>query len=1015
MLLMHVLNDEHVELCEHGLQAFTALVKKVGLEPAEATLRECLQSRSWHVRRGSLRLILAGLCSDGCDGGDDSESSRLSATALVTEAARLMKDPSTHVCSAVQQLLAKSTLCGIFVGEADQRQLVAHSKLNEVQRPQTSSGQLGSQLVNGDCLDSGCGGHGSHVRWATAPVTSASKQYSDVQLNQPWTLCTLVSSNISSKYKISNVDNTSIQSEPSIQSSSTCPSFSSSMDPNDSPRTSTSDPVPDQSKLSMLKRKTLVRVRQAAAQHPHNEKLNKEAASLVGSKSPLILSNGVVHCTQGLKDNRAILCPPAAKMSSSTGSIDGECSETGVSGDAELMTPRSASPTSFTPVANVDKCENGQMVEQRTWAAIPGHNVTPPRPNNNIPTVAQAAKTTVINRTDAMDYLNFEDINPSSNPKMELSEVLRGLDKQTWPGIFHQLTSVRRLALHHGHMLEPHVHTIILGVTNQAANLRSQVSKNALLCLGDMWKGMGRVLDPELQVVTPVIIKKSADKVEFIREAAELAVKDIIAGGSDSRVIAAFLMCMGPGTPGLKSSPLRAKIAAALRMCLAEKGQQLAVTAPKEVKRIVNALGSLLQDSSQETREHSKQIASLLAEAGIMNEHALRKALPESAFSRIKVLLQATSARSEKYNHPASLISTSPPRIVRGNGLLGTGNTTTRDDCSRRERNSRTVGTTVNGVIDSSFGERNGGRSLSLQHNVANGGLRSVPTTGFQSPPSIRINGTEHCNLPPPSSLSPQLPKMEKLEHNIKSSTTNLRSVDIDTLPSLLLRMEGENWRDRQTAVGELSKLFVAQPEAFVDPTRLGKCMNHIHDRLHDTNTKVCLAAVKVFPLISNSLGNALDPFVSFLVPTICNLLGSTSGQLIKEAERALEALSKAVGPSRLLPLVTTKSLSGNTRLRGPLLVVLSALVTAAGLEEIDNPSQSSRLTLITRYALPVACRNVREAKPEVRTANRKLIDALRGVIGPDVDVQIKTELSSPKKSKNRCNKSSISPLGITT
>ncbi len=793
---------------------------------------------------------------------------------------------------------------------------------------------------------------------------------------------------------------------------STYPSLSS-MESDDSSRTYTSDPVPDQSKLSMLKNKKLVRVRQAT-QHPYNEKLHKRAA-LVGSKSPLRLSNEV-HCVQGMKDNRAALCLSTAKTCI-TASSDSGCYETGAPGDAELMPPRSASPTPFTLTAKIDKYQNDEQIETRTWAAVPGRNVTPPPRPNSVPTVAQTARPTVINRTDAMDYLNFEDINPSSNPTMELNEVLQGLDKQAWPDIFHLLTSIRRLALHHGHMLEPHVHTIVLGVTNQADNLRSQVSKNALLCLGDMWKGMGKVLDLELQGVAPTVIKKSADKVEFIREAAELAVKDFIAGGSDPKVIAAFLMCMGPGTPGLKNPHLRAKIASALRMCLIQKGQQLEVTAPKEVKRIVNALGSLLQDSSQETRERSKQIASLLVETGIMNESALRKALPESAVSRIKLILQAATAMSGKNNHLGSLASTSPPRMVKGNGLLGTGGITS-DDCSRQESYSRTVGaTTVNEVIARHFGDMNEHTTSSLQHKVADGGLHSVPTTGLQTTtPSIRINGTEHCDLTRPSSLSPKrLSKVDGKVENIKSPTT-LRSLDVDTLPSLLLRMEGKNWRDRQAAVDELSKVFVAQPEIFTDPYRLGKCMNHIHDRLHDTNAKVCLAAVNVLPLIANSLGNALDPFVSFLVPTICNLLGSTSGQLIKGAERALESLTKAVGPSRLLPLVSTKSLSGNTRLRGPLLIILSALVAKAGLEETESTSQSSRITLITRYALPVACRNFREAKPDIRTANQMLIDALRGVIGPDVDVQIKKELrSSPNKSSKGYNKSTISPLGVAT
>ncbi len=1155
MLFMHALNDECAELCPYSLHAFTSLVKKVGLGPTEATLRECLQSRSWHVRRGSLRLILAGLCSD--NGGGSSEDSRHSARALVTEAARLMNDPSIPVHSALQELLAKSTLCGIFADEGDQK-LVVHDKLKEAQRPQTSSEQLGNQLanVNGDCLGNGshvrrstapvnsvskqdkfkeaqrpqassgqlgnqlvngeCLGNGSHVRWSTAPVNSVSKkdnlkeaqrpqtspgqlgnqlvnvnggcldngcnhdsrvrqstapvnsvskqdklkeaqrpqassgqlgnqlvnvngdcldngynhdshaqrstapvnsvskQDNNVHLIKPQRPSPLGPPNFSSKHKIPNVDNTSIQSEPPMPFWSTYPSFSS-MESDDSPRTYTSDPVLDQSKLSMLKKKKLVRARQAT-QHPYNEKLHKEA-NIVGSKSPLRLSN-IVHNEQGMKDNRAALCLPTANSCCTASGLSG-CCETGAPGGAESMPPRSASPTPPTLTAKIDKCQNDVQIETRTWAAVTCRNVTPsPRPNS-VPTAAHTAiSTTVTNRTDAIDYLNFVDINPSSNPKMELSEVLQGLGKQSWPEIFHLLTSIRRLALHHGHLLEPHVHSIVLGVINQADNLRSQVCKNALLCLGDMWKGMGKVLDPELQEVAPTVIKKFADKVEFIREAAELAIRDIISGGSDRKVIAAFLMCMGPGTPGFKNPHLRARIASSLRMCLVQKGQQLEVTAPKEVKRIVSALGSLLQDSSQETREHSKQIASLLVETGIINESSLRKALPESALSRIKVILRAATAISGKYNYPSSLASTSPPRMVEGNGLLGTVGGITSDDYIRRESYSRTVdATTVNEFIAPNFGNVNENSTSSLQHKAADKGFRKEPATRLHSTAlSIRINGSEHGDLTPPSSLSPiKLSKVDGKVGNIKSSTT-LRSFDVETLPSLLLRMEGKNWRDRQAAVDELSEMFVAQPEIFSDPFRLGKCMNHIHDRLNDTNAKVCLAAVNVLPLIASSLGNALDPFVSFLVPTICNILGSTSGQLIKGAERALESLTKAVGPSRLLPLVSTKTLSGNTRLRGPLLIILSALVAEAGLEETESTTQSSRITLITRYALPVACRNFKEAKPDIRTANQRLIDALRGVIGPDVDVQIKKELrSSPNRSSKGHNKSTVSPLRVAT
>ena len=46
------------------------------------------------------------------------------------------------------------------------------------------------------------------------------------------------------------------------------------------------------------------------------------------------------------------------------------------------------------------------------------------------------------------------------------------------------------------------------------------MAKNALLTLTDLWRGLGGALDPELPMVCPVLVKKLADKVEFLAEAA---------------------------------------------------------------------------------------------------------------------------------------------------------------------------------------------------------------------------------------------------------------------------------------------------------------------------------------------------------------------------------------------------------------------------------------------------------------------------------------------------------------
>ena len=38
---------------------------------------------------------------------------------------------------------------------------------------------------------------------------------------------------------------------------------------------------------------------------------------------------------------------------------------------------------------------------------------------------------------------------PSSNPQRDLGKAIQGVGVQDWPEVFHTLTTIRRLSLHH--------------------------------------------------------------------------------------------------------------------------------------------------------------------------------------------------------------------------------------------------------------------------------------------------------------------------------------------------------------------------------------------------------------------------------------------------------------------------------------------------------------------------------------------------------------------------------------
>jgi hypothetical protein len=110
----------------------------------------------------------------------------------------------------------------------------------------------------------------------------------------------------------------------------------------------------------------------------------------------------------------------------------------------------------------------------------------------------------------SFDYLLTEQIEPCKNPTQVLNRVLRGLEAEDWPEIFHTLNSVRKLALHHQSVLlnaNGALHTIVLQVMKRVDALRSSLAKNAIMTISDMLKGLGKNMDTEIANIVPGLLK----------------------------------------------------------------------------------------------------------------------------------------------------------------------------------------------------------------------------------------------------------------------------------------------------------------------------------------------------------------------------------------------------------------------------------------------------------------------------------------------------------------------------
>ncbi len=112
----------------------------------------------------------------------------------------------------------------------------------------------------------------------------------------------------------------------------------------------------------------------------------------------------------------------------------------------------------------------------------------------------------------------LDELHPFSNPDHALRDALKAVDSDDWSCKCEGLLAVRRVAMFHPEVLGPQLHTAILAVQKevctvspfpalsrvspltsvlyQVKNLRSQVSRAAIACLGDLFALMGKAMEP---------------------------------------------------------------------------------------------------------------------------------------------------------------------------------------------------------------------------------------------------------------------------------------------------------------------------------------------------------------------------------------------------------------------------------------------------------------------------------------------------------------------------------------
>ena len=118
------------------------------------------------------------------------------------------------------------------------------------------------------------------------------------------------------------------------------------------------------------------------------------------------------------------------------------------------------------------------------------------------------------------------------------------LSSDDWSVAFEGCNIVRRLCKHHSSILVQQS-SMISGLVSQiikiSESLRSSLAKIALLTLNDMFCFLKRCMEPQLDQLCKIMLKKSTDTNAFISEAADQSLLAMVQNCQDTKVLQIIL------------------------------------------------------------------------------------------------------------------------------------------------------------------------------------------------------------------------------------------------------------------------------------------------------------------------------------------------------------------------------------------------------------------------------------------------------------------------------------------
>jgi hypothetical protein len=225
---------------------------------------------------------------------------------------------------------------------------------------------------------------------------------------------------------------------------------------------------------------------------------------------------------------------------------------------------------------------------------------------------------------------------PFKNPENAFKEAMNQLAQdEDWEKKCHAMNTLRRLCIYHEDLVVNNIHSIVLALCQEVKNLRSQVSRFALITFGDLFVNLKKFMDVDLDVAVKNILQKNGESNDFIRSDVEKCLDKMIQNVTTIKAMIALLN----GGASHKNPLIRRTTAQYIYKCCELMGPGKVLSGIKDVTdRVLQVSSQFVCDGPPDIRWFGRKIFHILMSHEDF-DRLLNRHLSESTRKNIKEIL----------------------------------------------------------------------------------------------------------------------------------------------------------------------------------------------------------------------------------------------------------------------------------------------------------------------------------------------------------------------------------------